>query len=282
MNNAIEIRNLCKNYPGFSLKDVSFTVPEGLCCGFVGPNGAGKSTTLNAMAGLIFPDSGEIRLLGRPAEDPDVKKEMGILFDQPCYPEDWTPLTIEKSLGSFYPGWDGSKYRDCLSRFGLDPRKKLKHLSRGMKQKLSLAVQLSRNTRLLLLDEPTAGLDPAARDELLDILRDYLIPENRTLLYFTHITEDLERFADYIVYISDGIVSYCGDKEELTSGYCVVRGGILPEAKRDSAIGLRRTNSGYDCLMELSQIGGLPSDTVTEPANINDVIVYMERNRKNA
>lgn len=282
MNKAIEIHDLCKTYPGFSLKNVSFTVPEGLCCGFVGPNGAGKSTTLRIMAGLAFPDSGDIRLLGRHAGDPAVKEEIGILFDQPYYQEEWTPLDMEKSLAPFYSGWDSARYRDSLSRFGLDPGKKFKSFSRGMKQKLAFAFHLARNTRLLLLDEPTSGLDPAARDELLDILREYMIPEGRTVLFSTHITSDLERLADCIVYISGGAISYAGDKEELVSRYCVVRGNGLPREKKPSAIGLRQTGSGYECLMELTDIGGLPPDAVTEPATINDVIVYMERNRKNA
>lgn len=281
MNNAIEIHDLCKSYPGFALKNISFAVPEGLCCGLVGPNGAGKSTVLRLMAGLAFPDSGDIRLLGRPAQDPAVKEEIGILFDQPYYQEEWTPLDIERSLSPFYSGWDSGQYRDYLSRFGLDPRKKFKSLSRGMKQKLGLAVHLSRNTRLLLLDEPTSGLDPAARDELLDILREYMVPEHRTVLFSTHITSDLERLADCLVYISGGSLSYCGDKEELVSRYCMVRGNVLPQGKRADAIGLRQTGSGYECLMELARIGGLPPDAVTEPPAIADVIVYLERSRKN-
>ena len=280
MKNAIEIHDLCKAYPGFSLKGVSFTVPEGLCCGFVGPNGAGKSTTLRMMAGLTFPDSGDIRLLGRPAGIPAAKEEIGILFDHPCYQEEWTPLDIERSLSPFYPGWNAALYKNYLSRFGLDPRKKFKSFSRGMKQKLGLAVHLSRNTRLLLLDEPTGGLDPAARDELLDILREYMVPEGHTILFSTHITSDLERLADCIVYISGGAISYAGDKEELISRYCVVRGNTLPEEKKSAAIGLRQTASGYECLMELAKIGGLPPDAVTEPATIDDVVVYTERSKK--
>ncbi len=125
-NNAIEIHDLCKTYPGFSLKNISFTVPEGLCCGLVGPNGAGKSTLLRLMAGLAFADSGDIRLLGSHADGPAVKEEVGILFDQPYYQEEWTPLDIERNLSPFYSGWDSRRYREYLSRFGLDPRKKFK------------------------------------------------------------------------------------------------------------------------------------------------------------
>lgn len=277
MSNAIEIQNLCKSYPGFSLKNISFTVPEGLCCGFVGPNGAGKTTTLRAMTGMMTPDSGQIRLLGRSVSEPSLREDISILFDRPYFQEDWTPLDIERSLAPFYRGWDSHQYHDYLARFELDPRRKFKNFSRGMQMKLAMAVSLSHNARLLLLDEPTGGLDPAARDEMLDLLREYLIPPERTILFSTHITSDLERIADLIVYISGGAVSYFGEREHLTSSFCMVRGFHLPEAKKKNAIGLRQTDSGYECLMPLAQIGGLPADAVTEPATIEDVVIYHER-----
>lgn len=280
MSNAIDMRNVCKTYPGFSLKNVSFTVPKGLCCGFVGANGAGKTTIIRMLAGLAYPDSGEISLLGGSADALSVKEEIGVLFDQPHFQEEWTPLDIEKGLRPFYAGWDSGQYRSYLSRFGLDAEKKFRDMSRGMKQKLAIAVHLSHDVKLLILDEPMTGLDPAARDELLEILRDYMVPEGRSILFSTHITEDLERIADRIVYISNGTISYQGDKEELTSSYCIVRGGELPEEKKASVIGLRRTASGYECLMALESIGGLPADTVTEAATIHDIVVYMERNEK--
>ena len=281
MNNAIEVQNLCKIYPEFELNNISFSVPEGLCCGFVGPNGAGKTTTLRILAGMAFPDSGTVSLLGKANNNIPIKEEIGILFDQPYIPEDWTPLDLEKSLRPFYRSWDSSQYRNYLSRFELNPKKKFKNFSRGMKLKLAMAVHLSHNARLLLLDEVTGGLDPAARDELMDILREYLIPDNRTVLFSTHITSDLERIADTIVYISHGAISFCGTKDDLISSYCIVRGGKLPKEKRNAAIGLRESGSGYECLMSLADIGGLPYDSVTEQATIDDVIVYMERSAKN-
>ncbi|MDR0324750.1 MAG: ABC transporter ATP-binding protein [Oscillospiraceae bacterium] len=282
MSNAIEVKNLCKHYPGFALKNVSFHVPNGLCCGFVGPNGAGKTTTLKAMLGMTLRDGGEISLLGKPDDEVTVKEELGVMFDQPYFQEDWTPLDVEKGIKPFYRDWDDGEYRRYLSRFGLDPKKKFKTFSRGMKMKLGLAVHLSHNAKLLLLDEPTGGLDPVARDEVLDILREYMVSDNRTILFSTHITSDLERIADLIAYISNGEISFFGEKDELTSSYCVVRGGTLPEDKRKHAIGLREHSSGYECLMALEHIGGLPSDTVTERATIDDVVVYMERRSKGA
>jgi ABC-2 type transport system ATP-binding protein len=282
MTYAIEIKNLCKNYPGFALKDVSFNVPYGLCCGFVGPNGAGKTTTLKSMLGMALKDGGDIRLLGRPGDDVTVKADIGVMLDQPYFQEDLTPLDVEKGIRPFYAGWNGSEYRKYLSRFELDPKKKFKEFSRGMRSKLAMAVHLAHDTKLLLLDEPTSGLDPVARDELLDIMREYLVNDERTILFSTHITSDLERIADMIVYISRGAVSFCGEKDELTSNYCVVRGGSLPDDKRKAAIGLREHGNGYECLMAMEDIGGLPAGTVTERATIDDVVIYMERRSKNA
>jgi len=280
MGNAIEISNLCKQYPGFALKNVSFSVPNGLCCGFVGPNGAGKTTTLKAMLGMVHKSSGDIRLLGKPDGDVSAKEDIGVMFDQPYFQDDWTPFDIEKGIKPFYRRWDGDKYRSYLAQFGLDPEKEFSAFSRGMKMKLSFAVHLSHRAKLLLLDEPTSGLDPLARDEVLDIMREHLVNEERTILFSTHITSDLERIADMIVYISDGAVSFSGDKDELLSRHCVVRGGSLPEEKQKHAIGLREYKDGYECLMEVDNIGGLPSDAMTERATINDVVVYMERRSK--
>ncbi|MCL1965157.1 MAG: ABC transporter ATP-binding protein [Firmicutes bacterium] len=282
MTHAIEIKNLCKRYPGFALQNVSFDVPQGLCCGFVGPNGAGKTTMLKAMLGMTLKDSGEIRLLDKPDGDISVKENLGVMIDQPYFQEDWTPIDVEKGIKPFYRDWDAHEYRKYLSRFELDPKKKFKRFSRGMKMKLAMAVHLSHSAKLLLLDEPTSGLDPVARDEILDIMREYMVNDERTILFSTHITSDLERIADMIVYISHGVVSFCGDKEELTSGYCVVRGGKLPEDKRKSAIGLREHSNGYECLMALADIGGLPPEVITERATIDDVVVYMERRSKYA
>jgi ABC-2 type transport system ATP-binding protein len=264
------------------LNNVSFAVPRGLCCGFVGPNGAGKTTTLKAMLGMTIKDSGEIRLLGKPDGDVTVKEDLGVMIDQPYYQEDWTPLDVQKGIKPFYRDWDENLYCGYLSRFELDPNKKFKKFSRGMKLKLAMAVHLSHSAELLLLDEPTSGLDPVARDEVLDIMREYMVADERTILFSTHITSDLERIADMIVYIRHGVVTFCGEKEELTGGYCVVRGGRLPEDRRKAMIGLREHSNGYECLMALSDIGGMPSDAVTERATIDDVIVYMERRSKYA
>jgi ABC-2 type transport system ATP-binding protein len=280
VSNAIEVKNLCKNYQKFSLKNISFTIPSGLCVGFVGPNGAGKTTTLKAMVGMVRKDSGEVKLLGKPDGDVTAKEDIGIMFDQPYFQEDWTPLDIEKGIKPFYRKWNSDEYHKYLARFDLDPKVKFKNLSRGMKMRLSLAVNLAHESKLLLLDEPTGGLDPVAREELMDILQDYLLNEERTILFSTHITSDLERIADMIVYISHGSILFCGYKDELLNNYCVVRGGVIPDAKRQYAIGLREHSSGFECLMSIDHIGGLPANAIIEKASIDNIIVYFERSSK--
>lgn len=282
MANAVEIHNLCKNYSGFMLENINFHIPEGICCGFIGANGAGKTTLLKAMTGMINIDCGEISLLGSSNHDVSIKEEIGILFDQPYFQEDWTPLDIEKSLRPFYHKWNSATYQKYLSQFELNPKKKFKNFSRGMKVKLAMAVLLSYNAKLLLMDEPTSGLDPAAREEMLDIMREYMIEEGRTILFSTHITSDLEHIADYIIYISHGSIIFFGEKEDFTSSYCIVRGRELPKEKKAFAIGLYEHNGGYECLMALSHIGGLPPDAITEKAGIDDIMVYTERNMKYA
>ena len=280
MTTAIEISNLCKHYPGFSLNNVSFSIPMGVCCGFVGPNGAGKTTTLKALLGMVHKDSGEIKLLGKDDGDAGSKEDIGVMFDQPYFQEDWTPLDIERGLKPFYPRWNGKQYREYLSRFELDSHKKFKELSRGMKMKLAMAVSFSHEAKLLLLDEPTGGLDPVARDELLDIMQDYMIGADRTILYSTHITNDLERIADMIIYISHGEIKFFGSKDELLKRYRVVRGDDFPPEKRGYAIGLREHNNGFECLLPSEHIGGIPSSVMIESATIDDVVVFFERSSK--
>jgi len=282
MDNAIEIQGLHKQFPGFALRDICFDVPKGHICGFVGPNGAGKTTTLKLMMDMMRPDQGSIKLLGKPAGNAEVKQRISVMFDRPHYQESWTALDIEKGLSPFYPLWNTSRFHRYLSDFDLDPQKKFKDFSRGMKMKLAMAVSLSHEAELLLLDEPTGGLDPVARVEILDILQTYMLKENRTILFSTHITSDLERIADLIVYISKGEISFSGEKDALVAAYVVVRGSYLTDEKRTAAIGLREHSAGFECLMKIDDIGGLSGDAVVEKASIDDVVVFMERESRHA
>ncbi|NMA70184.1 MAG: ABC transporter ATP-binding protein [Desulfitobacterium sp.] len=279
MNNAIKVNNLTKKYKGFLLDNVSFTVPRGYICGFIGQNGAGKTTVMKLMMGMAIKDGGDIEILGKSSDDFPLKEDLGVLFDQPYFQEDWTPLDIEKALSPFYRHWDSAAYHQYLQRFSLDPKQKFKSLSRGMKMKLGLAVTLSHNAQLLLLDEPTSGLDPVMRDEILDILREYMLDENKSLFFSTHITSDLEKIADYIIYIDKGRILYSGLKDELLEKYCLIRGGMeeLPESKRHKIIGLREHLGGFEGMIEVGDIGGFPPGVITETVSLEDIMVHMNR-----
>lgn len=279
MVNTIEVNRLTKRYHQFLLDGISFTVPEGYICGFIGQNGAGKTTTLKLMLNMAVKNSGEITLFGKPHDDVTVKDDLGVLFDQPYFQEDWTAIDIEKALRSFYSHWNSVTYYDYLKRFSLDPKQKYKTMSRGMKMKLGMAVALCHEAKLLLLDEPTGGLDPVMRDEVLDMLRDYMTVESRSIFFSTHITSDLEKIADYIIYIHKGRIFFSGLKDELLEKYCIIKGGKedLPQEKRRHVIGLREHVGGFEGMMELSNVGGMPTNIITEPATLDDIMIYINR-----
>ncbi len=279
MNNVIEISGLSKRYKHFALDNVSFSVPTGYVCGFIGENGAGKTTTLKLILGMALKDGGEIRLWGKPADDVSLRADIGILFDQPYYQEDWTPTDIEAAIRPFYKKWNSRAYHQYLQRFSLDSKQKFKTLSRGMKIKLGMAVTLSHDAKILLLDEPTSGLDPVVRDEMLDILRDYMVQEDRTIFFSTHITSDLDKIADYITYIHDGKIVYSGGKDELIDKYCLIRGGTddLPQAKRKLVLGLREHFGGFEGMIEMNDIAGFPSNVITETVTMDDIMIHFSK-----
>ena len=279
MNNVIEVSNLRKQYNNFLLDNISFSVPCGFVGGFIGENGAGKTTTLKLILGMVMKDGGDIKLFGKPAEDVSLKEDIGILFEQPYYQKDWTPLDIEKVMRPFYKKWSDAAFHQYLDRFSLDPKQKYKTMSRGMKMKLGMAVTLAHDAKLLLLDEPTSGLDPVGRDEMLDIFRDYMVKEDRTIFFSTHITSDLEKIADYITYIQNGRILYSGLKDDLIEKYCLVRGGIgdLPQSKHKQIFGLREHPSGFDGMIETKNIAGFPTSVVTETVSLDDIMVRMSK-----
>ena len=279
MTNVIELSGLTKSYKSFKLDGISFSVPSGFVCGFIGQNGAGKTTTLKMMLGMVLRDSGAIRLLGKPVEDVSRKDDVGVLFDQPYYQEDWTPMDLERAVRPFYTPWDSAAYHQYLQRFSPDAKQKFKTMSRGMQMKLGMAVTLSHDAKVLLLDEPTSGLDPVARDEMLDILRGYMTAEGRSVFFSTHITSDLEKIADFITYIHKGKILYSGAKDDFVERYCLVRGGSgdLPQAKRDRLLGLREYPGGFEGMVAVTDIGGFPKGVITEPVTLEDIMVFTSR-----
>ena len=284
MNSILEIKNLNKRYEGFSLNNVSFTVPKGYIMGFIGPNGAGKTTTIKSILNMIYPDSGEITLLGVKAssDSSEIKNDIGVVMDLPFYVSDWKVKDVEAAVAPFYSNWNHNVFDEFLHKFNLSKKKKVKELSRGMKVKLMLAVALSHNAQLLILDEPTSGLDPVARDELMDILSDFVIDENKGVLFSTHITSDLEKIADYITFIICGKIEFTGEKDALLESFKLVKGGKsdLTKEQKKNVIGYREHSVGFEGMVRTENINKLPPNVFYEKISLDEIIIYMNKEAK--
>ncbi|HWS30237.1 MAG TPA: ABC transporter ATP-binding protein [Clostridia bacterium] len=285
MHNILEVKNLNKSYKEFALKNVSFALPQGYIMGFVGPNGAGKTTAIKSILNMVGYEAGEIVLFGKNTKDRDamLNDRVGVVMDAPFYVNDWTAADVEKAVAPFYTKWDASKFDGLLRRFNISRTKKLKELSRGMKMKLMAAVALSHAAQLLILDEPTSGLDPVARDELCDLLLEFVENEQNAVLFSTHITSDLEKIADYISFILNGEIVFTGLKEELMEKYALLKGGKkeLQQLQKGLLIGLREYATGFEAVAETAKLRELPRGVSTEGVSLEELIVFMNKEAKN-
>jgi len=281
MNNVLEISNVTKDYKKFKIDNISFNLPKGYIMGFIGANGAGKTTTIKLILNMIKRDSGEIKVFGLDniREEERIKEQIGVVFDECYYLEDWTINDVEKAVSMFYKNWNSSIYEKYLKEFNLARDKKVKDLSRGMRMKLMIAVAFSHEAKLLILDEPTSGLDPVARDEFLDILRDYIEDEEKSVIFSSHITSDIEKIADYITYINNGKIIFTGEKDEFLEKYCIIKGGKedITESQKKEIIGLRIHSTGFEGLIELKKAVGFSSKVIIEKASLDEIMIYMNK-----
>ncbi len=219
--NVLTVKGLCKSYPSFTLKEVSFALPQGTVMGFVGRNGAGKSTTLKSILGLVHPDKGQVTFMEQDAVQNEqyMKENIGVVLGGIDFYPQKKIKTITDVTRRFYPNWEEEKYRHYLSLFGIDETKRVRELSDGMRVKYLIALALSHQAKLLLLDEPTSGLDPVSRDELTELFRAIVADGSRSILFSTHITSDLEKCADHITFIKDGEIFFTGAKADFLTEY---------------------------------------------------------------
>lgn len=284
MNNLLEVTNLCKSFDRFELKDISFELPPGYIMGLIGPNGAGKTTLIKLILNMLRRDGGEIKIMGLDNIDNEqqAKKNVGVVFDSNYFNSDWKVPQAEKSLSVFYENWDSKKYSALLDRFNIPLSSRIGALSKGMQMKLMLACAFSYDARLLILDEPTAGLDPVSRDELLEILSEYIEDGQHSVLFSTHITGDLESAADYITYINRGEMYFTGPKDEFTDSFRLVKGGCgdLTGDLENKLIGIRKYSSGFEALIKTEDTADFP-DLAAEPAPIDKIIVFTSKGRNN-
>lgn len=280
MVNALEINNLCKEYDSFEIKDISFELPQGYIMGLIGPNGAGKTTTIKLMLNMLNKTGGSIKINGLDSvvDQIKIKESIGAVFDANYFVQDWTVKEVEKSIGIFYSTWDSRKFMSMIERFGLNPDKMVKELSRGMQMKLMISCAFSHDAKLLILDEPTSGLDPVARDELLDILSEFISDGQRSVLFSTHITTDLDKIADYITFINNGALFYTGTKDDFVDDFRMVKGGKneITSEQEKKIIGIRKYSSGFEGLIKTSDIR-LFSNMNCEAVSIDEIIVFTSK-----
>ncbi|WP_017414918.1 ABC transporter ATP-binding protein [Clostridium tunisiense] len=283
MENILEINNLNKCYKGFSLKNVSFSLKPGFVMGFIGPNGAGKSTTIKLIMNLIKKDSGTINIFGKDNIDneKEVKSKIGFVYDENYYYEDLTIKDMKNILAPFYANWDNKVYDKYIKDFNLPSNKKIKELSKGMKMKFSLAIALSHKAELIIMDEPTAGLDPVFRSELLDILYGIIQDENVSIFFSTHITNDLEKIADFITFINNGEIVFSESKDKILEDYAIVKGKkeLLDSDIRKEFISLRENSFGFEGLTNNPpHIRKLfNGEVIIERPTLEDILVYTVR-----
>lgn len=276
----LEVRDLCKSYPDFNLKNVSFRIEPGYITGFIGRNGAGKTTTIRSILGLTHADKGDVTAFGLDmrTHEAECKADIGVLFGEFSYYQDKKLSLITKVYRRFFSEWSNEKYKDYMKRFGLDSGKRVKELSAGMKVKYSLALALSHGAKLLILDEPTSGLDPVSRDEIMDIFRDIVADGEHSILFSTHITSDLDKCADYIIYIKNGEIAMQGDREEVVGGYRLVQGRLdeLTPALEEALVGIKQTPFGFTGLIPEDRLGYADGLQIAK-ADIESIMVYTEK-----
>ncbi len=288
MNKILQVRNLSKEFKGFKLDNISFSMEKGFIMGFIGPNGAGKSTTIKLIMNLLRKDAGEILVFGKDhiRHEKEIKNRIGFVYDENYYYEELTPLQMKRVVAPLYKNWDDNTFTNYMSRFELPLNKQIKDLSKGMKMKYSLAIALSHNADLLIMDEPTSGLDPIVRRELLDILTSVSREENKGVFFSTHITSDLDRVADFITFINEGKIVFSSAKDDVLENYCLVKGanGLIGEEEKRNFIGIRESRFGFEGLaVDRKKIRKMLGESIViEKPTLDDIMLYFARRNQDA
>lgn len=275
----LNVTNLCKQYERFELKNVSFSLEPGYIMGFVGRNGAGKTTTLKSMLNLVHPDGGSVNMFGMDfiPNELAIKQKISFMFGGiHCYPKKKIK-DISNVVKRFYDEWNDAAYEAYLTRFELDPEKRVDELSEGMKVKFNLALALSHNAKLLILDEPLNGLDPVSRDDLVELFQELIEDGERSILFSTHITSDLDKCADYITFIQDGEVIESSTKDDLFAAYRIVKGTPEQlESLTGCMIGYKTNAFGFTGLAKTAHVNER-DDLTLEAPTLEDIMIFHDK-----
>lgn len=274
--NALEIRNLTKTYPGFTLDNLNLTLPSGCIMGLIGENGAGKSTTIKLIIDMIHKDSGSITILGKDNSDSIelTKEDIGVVMDEVGIPECLTVKQVGNVMKHTFRNWNDAEYARLIQKLVLPDKKQFKELSRGMKMKLGIVIALSHNAKLLILDEATSGLDPVVRDEVVEMFSDFTRDENHSILISSHIVSDLEKLCDYVAFLHKGKLLLCEEKDQLLAEYGLIH--CTAEEIQNlpaEAIKYKKENPyGIEAMVLRSAV---PANFNVSPISIEELFVFM-------
>lgn len=279
--NALEFEHVTKRYPDFTLDNLNLAIPSGSIVGLIGENGAGKTTTMKLIFDLLKADQGEIKIFGKSNQTDahEIKEHIGVVLEEAGYPETMNLREIESVLSHIYKTWDHKKFQHLCSELSLPSKKTVKEFSRGMKMKLSLCTALSHDSKLLILDEATSGLDPIVRDELLEVFMDFIQDEEHSIFISSHILSDLEKICDYIAFMHKGRLLFFEEKDRLLEKYGILKSSPAELRRLPSSciIGSRENSFGVEALINLEKYnGGSPLDKAT----IEDIMLYYTKGVK--
>ncbi len=280
MTNCLEVRNLHKKYNDFELKNINFDLPKGAIMGFIGENGSGKTTTIKAILNIIKQYDGEIRLFGLNSRDHDkeIKDKVGVVLDDMFFSEILTPNDINNVMKDMYQKWDNKMFYNYLNEFSLNAKRPIKTFSKGMRKKLEIVTALSHHPQLLILDEPTAGLDPVARAEVIELFQNFIQNEECSILLSSHITTDLEHIADYITFINNGEIMLSKTCNELLENYGIVKCSKQDFEKFDKGdyVKFRKSKYQYEVLIEdVKKFKRKYNTAVIDKITLDDLMLLM-------
>ena len=274
--NALEIRNLTKAYPGFTLDHLNLTLPSGCIMGLIGENGAGKSTTIKLILDMIHKDNGTVTILGRDHRDNIelTKEDIGVVMDEVGIPECLTVEQVGKVMKNTFRNWDENEYFRLIKKLTLPEKKQFKDFSRGMKMKLGIAVAMSHNSKLLILDEATSGLDPVVRDEVVEMFSEFTRDENHSILISSHIVSDLEKLCDYVAFLHKGKLLLCEEKDQLLAEYGLIHCTTEELQKFPAeAVKYKKENPyGVEMMVKRDVV---PAGMNISPISIEELFVFM-------
>lgn len=278
MSERLNVTNLAKTYPEFALGPLTFDLPAGYIMGLIGPNGAGKTTTLRLLLDMAQPSSGEFTLNGAKIADArqQARDDLGAMLDATTLPDVWTMKDVDRNMKRLFPHWDSQQFMKLVAQFDINPKTMYRRLSKGTQNKVNLAVALSHHAKLLILDEPMAGLDPIARDELRQLLQAYIQDGEASVLLSSHLTDDLAQFADYLLYLIHGEQRFFGETDTLLSRYLLVQGGSseLTAGLKNRGLGLRQTSVGFSLLLPTAD-QALATGLVTSTPDLDTLMIYL-------